>query len=269
MFSQKGQVLLVVVLIMVTALTVGLSVAARTIVNIRSTEDAVNSEQAFSAAEAGIEQALTNNGNVNGSFPNQTTYQTTVRTIAGVEFPLNNGSPVLKDDATDIWLSTYPNYTSPWTGTLTLYWGQNGNNCTNAENTNTMPALEVVLLTGTVANPQASRFALDGCAARTTLNRFETVPAGGGTIAGKVYTHRRTISVTSGLFMRVIPLYAPAAIAVRGCDSGGANCLALPTQGTVIESTGVSGNTTRKLVSTRQYPKLPTELFPYTFFSPQ
>jgi Tfp pilus assembly protein PilX len=266
---QRGQILLIVVLVMVTALTVGLSVAARTVSNLRTAQEASNSEQAFSAAEAGIEQSLTNNTSVRGAFPNQATYQTNVKNIAGVEFPLNNGSPVLKDDAVDIWLSTYPSYTNPWTGTITLYWGQAGDACTSSEATNTMPALEVVLITGSLANPQESRYALDGCAARNGINKFESVPAGGGTVAGKTYTFRRTMSITAGLFMRVIPLYAPAFVGVRGCDSAGNNCLALPAQGTIIEATGVSSNTTRKLVSTRYYPKLPPELFPYSFFSPQ
>jgi len=266
---QKGQILLIVVLVMVTALTVGLSVAARSVSNLRTSQEAENSEQAFSAAEAGIEQSITNNTSVSGSFPNQATYQTTVKSIAGVEFALNNGSPVLKDDAVDIWLSTYPSYTNPWTGTLTLYWGQAGDVCTNSEATNTMPALEVVLMSGSLANPKESRYALDGCAPRNGINKFESVPAGGGTVSGKTYIFRRTIVVNSGLFMRIIPLYAPALMGVRGCDSAGNNCAALPQQGTVIEATGISSNTTRKLVSTKYYPKLPSELFPYSFFSPQ
>jgi hypothetical protein len=266
---QRGQILLIVILVMVTALTVGLSVAARSVTNLRTAQEASNSEQAFSAAEAGIEQSITNNSSVNGNFPNQSSYKSLVKTISGVEFPLNNGTPVLKDDGVDVWLSTYPSYANPWTGTMTMYWGQAGDTCTNSEATNTMPALEVVLISGSLANPVQTRYALDGCAARNGNNKFESVPAAGGTVAGKTYTFRRTISITSGLFMRIVPLYSPAYIGVRGCDSAGNNCLALPSQGTVVEATGTASNTTRKLVSTRYYPKLPPELFPYSFFSPQ
>lgn len=262
---QRGQVLLIVVLVMVTALTVGLSVAARTITNIRTSEEAESSEKAFSAAEAGIEQSLTNNVAVSGSFPNQATYQTTIRTISGTEFRLNNGVPVLKDDAFDLWLSSYPNYASPWSGTLTLYWGQSGEVCASSESSNTMPALELVLLSGPTNNPAITRYALDSCPDRKLQNQFELVPLAGGTVDGKTYLYRKTITVTSGIFMRIIPLYAPATMAVQACSA----CAALPSQGTVIEATGIAANTQRKLVTQKRYPKLPTELFPYSFFQPQ
>lgn len=266
---QKGQVLLIVVLVMVTALTVGLSVAARTITNMRTTQDSQSSEQAFTAAEAGLEQSLTENKNVSGKFGNNVTYQTVVKTIAGTEFAVNNGAPILKDDSSDVWLSQYPTYASPWTGTLTLYWGEQGDVCASSESTNTAAALEVIALTGTKNAPQSTIYALDPCNARSLQNKFEYIAPNGGTIGGKTYKYRKTITLNSGLLLRIIPLYAPANLAVRGCDSAGNNCIALPSQGTVIESTGTSGDTARKIVSTKPYPKIPTELFPYSFFVPQ
>ncbi len=266
---QKGQVLLIVVLVMVTALTVGLSVAARTITNMRTTQDAQSSEQAFTAAEAGLEQSLTDNKNVSGKFDTNVRYQTVVRTVSGMEFAINNAAPVLKDDSADIWLSQYPTYTNTWTGTMTLYWGEPGDVCTNNESTNTAAALEVVVLSGTSSNPQSTLYAFDPCNTRSLQNKFEYVAPNGGTIGGKTYKYRRTITVNSGLLVRVIPLYAPVMLGVRGCDSAGNNCRTLPSQGTVIESTGVAGETTRKIVSTKPYPKVPTEFFPYSFFIPQ
>jgi Tfp pilus assembly protein PilX len=269
MEAQRGQILLIVVLVMVTALTVGLSVAARTITNIRTSQEAENSEKAFSAAEAGIERSLTNGLPVTGNFSNNTTYTTTVSTISGVEFPLNNGVPILKDDAYDIWLSTYPGYTNPWSGTMTLYWGQLSDVCSNSEATNTMAAVEIVVLSGPVTNPSMSRYAVDPCSQRSLQNRFEYVSPNGGVVSNKTYAFRRTITVNSGLFVRIIPLYAPVSMGVRGCDAANAACTALPSQGTVVEATGIADNTQRKLVSYRRYPKLPTELFPYSFFAPQ
>lgn len=266
---QKGQVLLIVVLVMVTALTVGLSVAARTITNIRTSQEAENSEKAFSAAEAGIEQSLTNGTPVTGTFANRTSYQTTVSTIAGIEFPLNNGVPVLKDDSLDVWLSTYPTYANPWSGTLTFYWGENSNTCTPSEASNSMAALEIIVMSGTKANPRTTRYAVDPCSQRSLSNNFEFISPGGGTVGGKTYAFRRSIAVTSGMFIRVIPLYSPTVIGVRGCDAANTTCNALPSQGTIVEAVGTADNTTRKLVSFRRYPKLPTELFPYSFFAPQ
>lgn len=266
---QKGQILLIVVLVMVTALTVGLSVAARTITNLRTSQDAGNSEQAFSAAEAGIEQSLTSHNSVAGSFASNSSYKTTVNTISGIEFPLNNGSPILKDDAIDLWLSTYPGYTNPWSGNITIYWGQPSDICDASEANNSMAALELVVLSGTKANPHVTRYALDPCSQRSLSNQLTFIAPGGGVVSGKTYTYKRTINVISGLFVRIIPLYAPVTIGVKGCDGANANCAALPAQGTVIEAVGTVNNTQRKLISYRNYPKLPTEFFPYSFFAPR
>jgi len=266
---QSGQILLMVVLVMVVVLTVGLSVATRSITNLRTTTEQESSERAFSAAEAGIERALVNNLGVTGSFSNNASYQTTISTLSGVEFLLNNGQLIGKDDAADIWLAQYPNYTNPWTGNLTLYWGLPADVCTASEASNSLAALQVVVLTGTKASSQITHYALDPCAPRRGTNNFELIPAAGGTAAGKTFRFRKTIAVTSGLVMRIIPLYSSTIIGVRGCDGAGNNCNALPAQGTVIESVGTSDKTQRKIVSFRSYPKLPTEFFPYALFSPQ
>lgn len=266
---QKGQILLIIILVMTVALTIGLSVATRTISNIRTSADEESSQRAFSAAEAGIEQALQNNNGSNGSFTNNTTYQTSISTVAGTEFLLNNGSPVLKDNPVDVWLSTYPTYTTPWTGTMTVYWGAAGDTCTASEATNSQAALELVLITGTRANPQLTHYPVDPCAPRAGANRFEVIPAGGAMIAGKAFAYKKTIVVVSGLLLRVIPLYAPSRIAVTGCNGGGGGCLALPTQGTMITSTGSSGDTQRKIIGFRENPKLPVQLFPFVIFAPK
>ncbi|MGH7204155.1 MAG: hypothetical protein ACREHC_06955 [Candidatus Levyibacteriota bacterium] len=254
---------------MVTALTIGLSVAARTITNTRTSQEAANSEKAFSAAEAGIEQSLTNSNNVSGAFSNNTSYKTTVTTISGTEFSLNNSSSIFKDDTTDVWLSTYPGYTNPWSGNITFYWGQPTDTCTNAETTGTLAALELVVLSGTKANPQITRYAVDPCSQRSLGNKFEFVPASGATVDGRTYNYKKTITVNSGLFIRVIPLYGSTLMGVKGCDGAGANCSALPSQGTLITSVGTADTTQRKLISYRHYPKLPVEIFPYSFFAPK
>src|SRR3990167_7914471 len=55
-----GQILLIVVLAAVVSLTVGLSAISRTITNTRVTTEEANSQKALSAAEAGIEELLSN-----------------------------------------------------------------------------------------------------------------------------------------------------------------------------------------------------------------
>ncbi len=55
---QKGQVVLILVLITVVGLTVGLSLISRTVTDVRISSQIEQSGRAFSAAEAGIETAL-------------------------------------------------------------------------------------------------------------------------------------------------------------------------------------------------------------------
>lgn len=265
---ERGQILLIVVLVMVVTLTIGLSVVTRTITSLRTVEEEASSERAFSAAEAGIERALVDNAANSGSFSNAT-YTTSVIQLSGVEFLLGGGSAILRDDAVDIWLSNYPNYTNPWTGNLTIYWGQDSDTCNTSEESNTMAALEVILVKGTKANPQTTHYALDPCSARASKNKFEFVPAAGGDINGKTFQFKKTIAVSSGLFLRIVPLYAPTLLAAKGCDGANSNCSSLPSQGTVVEAIGKSDTTVRRIISYRSYPKLPIEIFPFVLFSPK
>jgi len=265
---QKGQILLIVVLVMVTALTVGLSVAARSITDTRTSQEASSSEKAFSAAEAGIESLIASSSagprNITGSFSNNNTnYNASISNITGTQFVLNNNNPVLKDDSIDVYLATYPNYTNPQSGFITFYWGQSISGCSNA-------ALEFIILSGSTAVPSMSKIGVDPCSPRSTHNNFRYIAPGGGAIQGQVYQDKTTIQITNGLFVRVIPLYAPALVAVQGlCNNVGANCVPFPVQGSLITSTGTADNTQRKLVTYSYFPKLPTEVLQYSLFVPQ
>src|SRR3989338_3351838 len=114
--NEKGQAFLIVVLVMVVALTVGLSVASRTVTNLRTTAEEENSQRAFSAAEAGIEKAL-KTGPISSPLDlgnNASIESVQIVGVSGTEFLLNGGNPVLQDDGFDLWLSSYPDYTNPW-----------------------------------------------------------------------------------------------------------------------------------------------------------
>ena len=90
--NQKGQILLIVVLAMVVALTVGLAVAAGSITNLRNSQQEVDSQRALSAAETGMEQALRSGGNVGvSSSITSTTYNASVATVYGSSDFLLNG----------------------------------------------------------------------------------------------------------------------------------------------------------------------------------
>lgn len=260
---QSGQVLLISLLVLAVALTVGLSVATRTISTNRMTAAQDSSQRAFSAAEAGLERALTigMDSVITGSFSgNNSSYKTSKSLLSGDEILLNNGNFILKDDSADIWLSNYPDYSSPWTGTLDIYWGRASDVCTQPETSNTKAALEVILISGDTSNPRITHYAYDECDDRRNFNKFSDVLAG-GSVKGKTFAYKASINVNSGLLARVVSLYAGTYIGAVG--SG------LPPQGTIITSVGASGGTQRKIVSFRGYPKAPIELYPFLIFSPK
>ena len=72
MYLKSGQILILVLLIVVVALAVGLSVASRNITNLRTATQTDQSQRAFTAAEGGVENVLSNLGSY-ASNPNITT----------------------------------------------------------------------------------------------------------------------------------------------------------------------------------------------------
>lgn len=263
--AQKGQILLIVILVMVVTITVGLSVVSHSITTLRTSKEDQTSQLAFSAAEAGVEKIISSgNQSLSGALTNNATYTTSITALSspGSVFLVNNGSAVPKDDGADVWLSTYPTYASPFNGTLTVYWGQANEVCSSSPSTNTQVAIEIVTITGLVTAPVTTHYALDPCAARAATNNFSTSMQGAATLSGVRFAHRFSINgMTNGLLMRIIPLYGSSIIGISG------NGTALPAQGQVIESTGTSGQTKRKVSVTKGFPKLPVELYPSLIFS--
>lgn len=260
--SQQGQTLLIVVLIMVIALTVGLSIATRSIVNLRTSTEEAESQKALAAAEAGIEQALQTSSQASGQFSTGIGYNAVSTEISGQEFLLNAGNPVLRNDGVDLWLSTYSSdptqlYLNRSSGNVTFYWGENTDECKNA-------AIEIAVIEAGVPNPiddsVIKKYAVDPCDTRRNSNKF-VVSGVGGSISSKTFQHSYTITVTGGIVARVIPLYYDSELGITSTVN-------LPSQGFDIESVGQAGETERKVTVFKGYPRLPSEFFPYNLFQP-
>lgn len=262
--DEHGQVLLVVVLVMVVALTVGLSLASRSIIHLKTSTEGVESQKAFSAAEAGIEQVLQSNADITSpqNLGNNAFIQNAKVTQLGnaSSFLMNNGETVHQDDGGDIWLTAYdpnPNnlYQSPKNWNLNIYWGtQTG--CSDA-------ALEIIVLAGTKSNPTIDHRAFDACPGRQSSNNFSIPASGSYTISGQAFKYQAVLPITSGLFVRVVPLYTDTKIGVQ--DTLGNT---FPTQGQIVTAVGTAGTTQRKVSLFQAYESTPTEFF-YTLFSTQ
>jgi len=268
--SQKGQVLLLVVLASVIALTVGLAAISRSITSTRISTEESNSQKALSAAEAGIEEqinkALSGNAEdtpISETFNNNSGFISQaeeVKPFGGRAFEVNNGDTVPQDEGADIWLSDQ-DFSTPITSTqLTIYWNGNGNCAVNAANVE--PAIEVAIIYGARDNPSMRRYAADFCR-ETRGNNFTRIYNSSNNVDGVPYNRRYVLpdTILRGYIARVIPLYASTKI-------GAQSSAPLPVQGYVIESTGESGDTVRKLRVFQGLPKLPIEFFPYNLFLP-
>ena len=274
--KQKGQVLLIVVLVMIVALTVGLSLISRSITNLRTSTEEAESQKALAAAEAGIEQALESGQDIQlASFESgdvSIQYSTDVEAVDGTEFLVNGGNTVAKDDGADVWLSEYSNDDTIFTvgrtsGSLTIYWGEGTGACQSA-------ALEITLISGLKDNPTIDRFTAEPCNSginRKSFNNFGDAnpePANSVLIDGKTYDFRWSKRIpnsgtfTNGLILRIVPVYYDAKIGIKAST-------ALPLQGNLITSTGEAGKTHRKINVFQGHPRIPAELLPYAIFSPE
>ncbi|MDE2026687.1 MAG: hypothetical protein KGJ07_09445, partial [Patescibacteria group bacterium] len=188
--DNSGQAFLIVVLIMVIALTVGLSIASRTVTNLKMGSEEANSQKAFSAAEAGVEQYLqagSTNPSLNGtSFNNGSQITNISRTYEGqgaTSTLLNNGDPVSRDEGADIWLNKFDSnpanlYTTNWSGTFKVYWGDyTGPIAPPSTQFCSFAAVELIVITGPTnwrTNPtqlSMTRYPVEnGCSSGRTRN---------------------------------------------------------------------------------------------------
>lgn len=263
--NQKGQALLIVVLVMVVALTVTLSLVSRSIVDLKTSTDQANSQKALAAAEAGVEQAINNSIGIgsNRSLDN-ISYKAEITSISGTApFLVNGGNLIAKNEGAYIWLSEYDRnnpWSHPsWNGDLTIYWGEDSDGCKNA-------ALEIDVLyltdSADLNSVKITKYAYDPCSSRTISNHFTSVSASAPTtISNKTFLYKKSINISNGLLVSVNPIYFSSYIGVSGS-------IALPDQGSIISSTGNSGgsnNVSRKVTVYQGYPQLP---FMYSILQP-
>lgn len=286
-YSEKGQILLIVVLAMVVALTVGLSIASRIVTELKISKQNEESQRAFQAAEAGIQQTLksgTPGTPITQSFSsNNSSFQSSIVNTGenSNEIDVNAGIDVDQDSGADVWLSTYNpdialNYSNPMgcSGSCsavnaTIYWGDtsdpapNGqSDCSSGSSGNSVaPAIEVVILYDK-SDPKISKYVFDcggripGATAADNAGPYNVTVNG----ENKSFRYRGVINFTEGLVMKVIPIFNSTKIAIQSAEN-------FPKQGSEVTSTGTSGETQRRIKYFTSLPQLPIEVFPYSILS--
>ena len=280
--NSQGQILIVVLLIMVVALAIGLSVATRSLTNLRVSTQSEFSQRAFSAAEAGIEKAL---GSGNANFADNFTVDVggssvavdvTSQSLAYVESVLASGG--VQEIKVDTQAPQNRTATS-----IVLYWG---NNATGSDERTNVPSIEYTLVdvdgSGNVIIPP-NVGSVRGKAAMnppgsTRANGFltGTAPASGFTSpGGKSFQAKTEIFLNANTkIVRIRAIYNTATIYVEsGTSSINVSPAVIPQQVDItvskakvpIGEEGGQSNLTRAVQVVKSKPALPA-IFDYVLF---
>lgn len=231
MRKNSGQVALVALLVMTVLLTVGLAAATRSITDIRISTETEESARAFSAAEAGIEDALRQDLSTWTPPPGGITVGDLTADVS-VKISKSFETARDKDEVAQVNLDGYG-------GTqLLIAWADAG--------------LELALIYNDGSYKVARWFLREG------------IPCGQGSTAVAAMPYLIDLPVGSPLALRVRPLCAGATVTVSGVGAGND----LPEQSYIVRSEVTDPETgqTRVVEVTKSLPALPA-IFDYVLFS--
>jgi hypothetical protein len=268
--TSKGQALLLVLLSMAVVLTIVLSILSRSVTDVAVTSREEEALRAFSAAEAGIEQALvvgadigtTQIGdasfaaNVSGASSGTSEFASPVGLLSGesVLFWFVSHDPETQDLTCDV---DNPCFTG---SVFKICWGKEA---TLADDAAT-PAVEVSVFYATTpgdyATVQIARDAADPNSDRRSSNNFAAPDGVTCTVDNENFEFQKTIDlaalgvpagsygVQNGLqFAKVRIFYNTAASHQIGIGTNFPGNSLLPSQGFRIVSTGISGEANRRI----------------------
>lgn len=278
--NQSGQIVIILLLTMLVALSVGLVITQRSINDVTTSTQSEQFSRAFSAAEAGIEKAISQNSSITLSEDQLGNQSSAKAKVAGclprfgqaLEYP-----PIGKETIAQFWLMNpvAPGCSgSSYTGnSVSLYFG----NDDLADNSTQIPAVEVALVRfdGTIYSTQR-RF-IDPLSSRRTSNGFEPLNCTGKTVAinttssidntlqDRQFKCKVTID-TSGatpILLRVRIIYTDKSQKVAVAPESGKS---LPPQAAYYTSTGISGQSQKTLQVFKLYYVAPP-FFDFSIFA--
>ncbi len=264
----RGQVLLITVLVLSIAVTIALSLIGRSVTDVSMSRNMEESARAFSAAEAGIEEALrTNTQATNTTYTPGAGYTSNISVI-GDTTGVHTLPTITVGQAETVWLvghtalnaidesSYYDN------STIDICW----------VHSTPAPALEVAIYYKSGGTYLVARGGYDPDAERRLVNNFLPVDDDNAGCGATNDVYRQTVTIPAGipLFMRIRPYYKSATVSIAPLDG-----TSLPKQGLEVSSVGCTqitasgcteGGVTRKIVVRRQYAG-PATIFDYSVFS--
>lgn len=292
MKKEAGQTIIILLLAMLVALTIGLSLVQSSISDLANSTKVEQSSRAFSAAEAGIEQALADSSNTTVSSTvtgNQSNATVTVTedlppsNVDALEYP-----PVGRADLAHFWLASPTDLTDVYKRkNVFIYFGNSG----LSFDSNDIPAIEVNLITKSIPTGAyfSNRYFFDPVSSRVSTNNFTLVPAtncnqnpGVGVTtsysdlpspANRYFYCKQDLDIdfpaTDPILIRIRVLYSNKnqSVAVGKGDKqcNGERCN-LPPQATLYTSKGSAGQT-EKVLTVFKEKNVVLSFFDYAIFS--
>ncbi len=266
--NSNGQALVLVLLSLAVVLTVVLFVIGRSVTDINLSSSESQAVSAFSAAEAGVEQALVigSGGSANIGDAHYDAAVTGVGNATSFVYP----SELVAADNMTLWLKsqdTSPSFTQTANSTIKFCWGKP---LTNAANQYT-PAVEISIYYTESGVAKVYRATADSNGSRVSSNSFGPATNSTCTIDGKNFQFNKTLSglPANMQFATVRMFYNTTTSHPIGFDSLGTGTF--PNQGILVSSSGTSGEAgpqvTRKVQVFQGWPEIPSA-FLYGIFSP-
>ena len=269
---ERGQVLIIIILTLLVVSLVVLAVASRSVTDINISNVSDESARAFSAAEAGVEEAVEKirsgsipGGSQNISLPNNPNAGTyTVSRDAPPQsylFP----APIPSDFATfQVYLSPKDGMGSSYTGNqICLLWG--------SENTTENPSLEATVIYRTGAGAITFTRELIPAAAGPCDRSIDAVQNNLGIARTFRFSHLLSLSTVppvpaeNRIFLRIRLLGSPFTPHYAGVTpEGGAT---LPPQGYEISATGGTQGQAQRKVEVLQTDKALPAIFDFALYN--
>lgn len=249
---KKGQVLLITVMLLATALTIVLSLSFKSVTETQTTKLEQESQKALSAAESAIEAALKNNSSAilgSGSLSNITGFSGSA-TIQSLTAPTFTTVNIPKDGSYTFYLGDYDTTTQKIGASL----AQSVEICFQSATTN--PALEVTL----IKTSGIKKYVIDPSTRISNALAGSIICSANGSY-GLSYIIPGADIGTDGQFLLVRVLYSSTKLLFSRSSNFPIQGRTISSQATSSTSTGIS----KKVVLFQSYPQIPGEFFATTF----
>lgn len=177
--AQKGQVVVILLLLMLVALSIGLAVTQKSVTDVTTSTQTEQSSRAFSAAEAGIEKALT--GTLNSGQEVSLGNSAKAKVDSSLELPEVGSNlaieypPIGRETTAQIWFTDPDDANVFYSGNqVDLYFGN--------ENTADKPAVEVKIIMFANNNYYSQSYYYDSDLIRAGSNNFTRVSPCGSVV---------------------------------------------------------------------------------------